>query len=190
MSTTRHWTERSVEDFAYGVASDYFDLIRDEMDKQGCSKAKLARMAKLSKGRITQIFQNPGNIEMITITKIARALKLKLALFPYRDSSDPRNERGPINSEVFRLCWEQADSPVDMWAIREKVATPSTTLDTHALIERFAFSLQAIAKSLSTESGAAGALLNDPISVRRKESTLAGMRNTSRIAPLREVQNA
>ncbi len=118
MTTVRHWTERSIEDFAYSVAADFIDLLAEEMDRLGWSKAKLAKAAKVSKGRITQIFKNPSNLEIITMAKIARALKMKMAAFPYRDLSDPGNERGPINSEVFRLCWENAKRPADLWELR------------------------------------------------------------------------
>jgi len=142
MTNTRHWTERSIEDFAYSVASDFIDLLREEMDRLGWSKSRLAKAANVSKGRITQIFQNPGNIEMITMAKVARALKMKMAVFPYKDLDDPNNERGPINSEVFRLCWEKADRPADMWAFEAKqTAQTSAALDAAALYDNIAFGL-------------------------------------------------
>lgn len=151
MSQTRHWTDRSVEDFAYSVASDFIDLLREEMDRLGWSKSRLAKAAKVSKGRITQIFQNPSNLEMITMAKVAKALRMKLTVFPYRDLDDPNNERGPINSEVFRLCWEKAKRPADMWAFEaQHPATPSVVLDAARLNDNLAFQWDVYLRSSGT----------------------------------------
>ena len=143
MINTAHWTERSVEDFAYSVASDFVELLREKMDKLGWSNTRLAKAASVSKGRVSQIFKDPGNLEIVTMAKFARALRMKMAAFPYEDIDDPNNERGPINSEIFRICWENSKRPADMWAIKQ-MAVPQTTansLDLKALLSNLEWGL-------------------------------------------------
>jgi len=45
-----------------------------------------------------------------TIVKYARAIGKKVALVLY-DDSDHANSSGPINSEIFRRCWERVGKP-------------------------------------------------------------------------------
>lgn len=110
MSTTSHWTERSVEDFLYRIAADFVDQLQLVMNEIPLSQSDLAKRLGISSGRVSQIFNNPGNLTLRKVIQYARALGLKVAVVAY-DDNDPKNEHGPINSDVFRLCWQNAGSP-------------------------------------------------------------------------------
>ncbi len=43
---------------------------------------------------------------------------LFVSVVAYDDGDEP-NGNGPINAEIFRLCWEKANKPADMWTFRE-----------------------------------------------------------------------
>lgn len=120
MNNTAHWTERSTEDFLYSIASDFVEQLQSKMKAlDNMTRAKLAKAAGISKGRISQIFNDPCNISLETIIKLARALGLKVSLMAYEDAGDPNNERGPVNADVFRILWEKAGRPFDMWDIQQ-----------------------------------------------------------------------
>lgn len=115
---TAHWTESSPQKFAYRIASDFIEQIREVMKIKGWSQNKFAKKLNLTPGRVSQILNNPGNLTLETMVQWARALKLKVSVVAY-DDNDGSNERGPINAEVFRLCWEHLRKPTDMWSLTE-----------------------------------------------------------------------
>src|SRR5215475_9077287 len=110
MTTTTHWTERSIDDFLYKVAADFVGQLELVMLSRPITQADLAKRLNLSPGRVSQIFNNPGNLTLKQVIRYARGLGLKVAVVAY-DDNDHANERGPINSEIFRRCWENAGSP-------------------------------------------------------------------------------
>lgn len=116
---TIHWTEQSIKDFAFRIAADFIVQLEDMMEVAPMSKKELANTLGVTKGRISQIFNNPGNLSLETIVEYSRALNMKVAIVAYNDN-DPGNDNGPINSDIFRICWEKANKPRDFWAF-EKV---------------------------------------------------------------------
>lgn len=119
MSHAIHWTERSTEDFLYSIASDFVEQLQSKMKEiPNMTRAKLAKLAGISKGRISQIFNDPGNVSLDTAIRLARALGLGVSLLTYENTADPNNERGPVNADVFRICWERAGHPFDMWDVQ------------------------------------------------------------------------
>ncbi|MFH0958236.1 MAG: helix-turn-helix transcriptional regulator [Pseudomonadota bacterium] len=125
----KHWTERSVDDFLYRIAADFVAQLETKIHSESLNKADLAQKLGISKGRVSQILNNPGNLSLKTIIKFARALGMKIAIVAY-DDKDHENERGPINSEIFRICWENSGKPADFWALEESqcVATSTATV--------------------------------------------------------------
>jgi transcriptional regulator with XRE-family HTH domain len=127
-NVTIHWTERSVNDFLYRIASDFVTQLKQRIQSETVSKAKLAEKLGVSKGRVSQILNNPGNLTLKMIIKCARALGMKVAIVAY-DDGDQTNERGPINSEIFRVCWENSGKPIDFWSIaKPQYAVANTAL--------------------------------------------------------------
>lgn len=115
---TAHWTEESPQKFAYRIASDFVEQVRVAMKAKGWSQNKFAKKLGLTPGRVSQILNNPGNLTLETMALWARKLNGKVVVSYYEDG-DTRNQRGPINGEVFRLCWAKAGKPIYAWTVKE-----------------------------------------------------------------------
>ncbi len=122
---TKHWTEREVDDFLYRIASDFVRQIYKLLGTTETSQALLAKNLGVSQGRISQVLNNPGNLTLRQIIRYARALGRKVSIVAY-DDSDPDNLNGPINADIFAICWEQAGKPVDFFALRDSEAESAT----------------------------------------------------------------
>jgi transcriptional regulator with XRE-family HTH domain len=116
----RHWTYESLADFRFSVASDFVAQIQNELEVKCLSQSQLAEKIGVSEGRISQIFNNPGNLTLNTMVQCARSLELKLTVLAY-DDGDKDYLRGPISSEVFRTCWEAVGKPLDNWEVKDSI---------------------------------------------------------------------
>jgi transcriptional regulator with XRE-family HTH domain len=126
---TTHWTEKSIDDFLYRIASDFVMQLEERIQSEPLSKVKLAENLGVSKGRVSQILNNPGNLTLKMIIKCARALGMKVAVVAY-DDGDQTNQQGPINSVIFRSCWENSGKPLDFWSMtRPQYAIANTDLE-------------------------------------------------------------
>lgn len=138
MVNVTHWTERSTKDFLYSIASDFIEQLQEQMERIPMKQSELAKLAKVSKGYVSKMFKNPGNLSLETIVKFARIVGMKVSIVGYVDINDPANSRGPISAEVFRRTWENANRPSDMWSIKEKTAvTTANTLNVNDLLKNF-----------------------------------------------------
>ncbi len=99
------------------------------MKAKKLSQNKFAKKLGLTPGRVSQILNNPGNLTLETMALWARKLGGKVEVSYYEDG-DTRNQRGPINGEVFRLCWERAGRPIYM---REVESLPQVAATNVAL---------------------------------------------------------
>ena len=97
-----HWTNRSSKDFLFRIAADFVSQLEDKMESASMSQDELAQRLGVTKGRVSQILNNPGNITLAKVIEYARTLEMKVSIVAYEDD-DPRNERGPINSAVFNV---------------------------------------------------------------------------------------
>ena len=116
--TSVHWTAESTKAFRYRVVSDFVLQIEKRMDQLGWTHKKLADALGVSKGRVSQILNNPGNMTLDLMIRCARALNLKVAAIAY-DDGDQDNQRGPVSAEVFRISWEKLNKPLDVWSVQE-----------------------------------------------------------------------
>lgn len=122
-----HWTERSIKDYLFKVAADFITQLEEKMKLLGITQGNLAKRLSVSKGRISQIVNNPGNISLLTIIEYARTLGMKVAIVAY-DDNDPKNKKGPINSEIFKICWEKYGKPHDFWAVQDRNKSADTNM--------------------------------------------------------------
>lgn len=122
-----HWTERSIEDYRFRIVADFISQIEEKMNSETTSQDELATILGVTKGRVSQMLNNPGNITFNNIVKLSRALKMKVSLVAYEDD-DPRNTKGPINSDIFKICWERQGKPNNFWSLKE-VDQPMKTAD-------------------------------------------------------------
>jgi transcriptional regulator with XRE-family HTH domain len=137
-----HWTEESVDDFVHRLSFDFITQLAKRLDASPSTRAQLAERLGVSKGRISQILNNPGNLTLKRAVAYARALGLKVSVVAY-DDQDPDNRKGPISSEIFSLCWQKAGRPADFQTV-ENIASfgsMATTNDNFVLPERKGFVL-------------------------------------------------
>src|SRR5690349_17560678 len=99
MPKTNHWTDTD-EKFQFRIAMDFIGQIEKKMESGGITQKRLAKRLGVSFGRISQVLNNPGNLNLKSIVKTARGLGMKVAIVAY-DDLDPTNNFGPINSEIF-----------------------------------------------------------------------------------------
>ena len=86
------------------------------------SQDELAKRLGVTKGRVSQLINHPGNISLAKMIEYAKALGMKVSIVAYEDN-DSENKKGPIDSEIFRICWEQLGKPRDFWAMQDIVTT-------------------------------------------------------------------
>jgi transcriptional regulator with XRE-family HTH domain len=113
-----HWTERSARDYIFAIGADFVSQLEDKMEDEGISQNALSERLGITKGRVSQVFNRPGNITLGNIVKYARALGIKASIVAY-DDGDIENKKGPINSKVFQACWEQCRKPHDFWDLEQ-----------------------------------------------------------------------
>lgn len=123
-----HWTERSIKDYIFRIAADFIVQLEDKMESSPLTQDALAKKLGVSKGRVSQVFNNPGNISVKTMVEYCRVLNMKVAIVAYEDN-DPENKKGPINSEIFKICWEKSGKPRDFWAFQEVSEAIKQTLN-------------------------------------------------------------
>src|SRR5262249_13651818 len=116
MAEALHWTEKSISEFVNRISFDFITQLAKKMESLPLKQGEFARKLGLTSGRISQIFNNPGNLTLNKIVKYARALGMKVAVVAY-DDDDHDNKQGPISSEIFTACWQGAGKPKDFWEL-------------------------------------------------------------------------
>ena len=109
-----HWTERSIKDFRFRIVADFIAQLEKKIESLPITQNEIAKRLGVTKERVSQILNEPGNITLDNIVKYARALGMKVSIIAY-DDGDSKNKKGPVNSEVFQICWEQLGKPQDFW---------------------------------------------------------------------------
>jgi len=118
---TPHWTSESLEAFIHRITFDFVTKVAKYLETKPLTQADLAKKLSISEGAVSQVLNTPRNLTLKTVVKYARAVGLKIALVAY-DDGDPENKRGPINSEIFTACWENAGSPSDFRSLSPMTA--------------------------------------------------------------------
>lgn len=113
-----HWTASSIKDYIFRIAADLIVQLDNKMEALPLSQDALAKKIGVTKGAVSQMFNDPGNITLRRIVKYSKALNMKVAIVAYEDD-DPDNKKGPINSEIFRICWEKSGKPREFWDFQE-----------------------------------------------------------------------
>lgn len=121
-SDARHWTSEDPRKFQFAVAFDFVAELQRHMEETGLPQNVLAERAGLSESRISQVINNPGNLTLLSIVKLAKAAGLKISVVSY-DDGDEQHARGPIGSPVFRECWVRCGSPKTSWDLDEEGTT-------------------------------------------------------------------
>lgn len=111
------WGNRNTRDFLYQISLDFAAQLQGLMGRI-VNRAELAKKLAVSKGRVSQVLNNPGNLTMLKVVQYTRALGYKVAIVVY-DDGDPANEYGPIVPQIFEKCWQVAGRPRDFIALRQ-----------------------------------------------------------------------
>lgn len=116
MDQLKHWTADSTEQFVYRISSDFVGQLEMKLEKDKISRNRLAKTLRVTKGRVSQVLNDPGNLTVKLAVEYAHAAGMKAALIAY-DDHDPENFAGPINAAVFTTCWDMAGRPKDLFSV-------------------------------------------------------------------------
>ena len=116
MEQLRHWTANSTLDFVHRITSDFVAQLETRIEERGIEKKEIASELNVSPGRVSQVFNNPGNMTIARTVEYAGTLGMKVALIAY-DDGDPENNLGPISAEVFSKCWQRIGEPRDLFCL-------------------------------------------------------------------------
>jgi transcriptional regulator with XRE-family HTH domain len=114
----QHWTAHSTQDYLSRIIFDFLGQLEKRLESIPMSQRDLSRKLGVTEGAVSQTFNNIGGLNLRKAVNYAQAVGLKIAILAYNDD-DPNNERGPINSEIFELCWEKQGKPIDFFALNE-----------------------------------------------------------------------
>jgi len=117
-----HWTAQSIKEYLFRIASDFIAQLENKMESLSISQGELAKKMGVTKGAVSLWINHPGNVKLGKMIEYAKALGMKVSVVAYEDD-DPENKKGPIDAEIFRICWEQLGKPRDFWAVQNIVAT-------------------------------------------------------------------
>lgn len=109
MSENKHWTSRDNDSFKFAVLADFIDQVKDKLEKDGISIATFFK--KLHDPHYIALnFDNPDGLSVLNMADIIQALNLKMTILVY-DDGDTENKTGPVNSEMFKTCWDLQGKP-------------------------------------------------------------------------------
>jgi predicted XRE-type DNA-binding protein len=123
MENVSHWTSRSIDDFAYRIASDFVAQIEAKLENDGMERAEFAKAIGVTPGRVSQVLNTPTYFNLRSMVSYAKAAGMKVAIIAY-DDADPKNKLGPINAQVFASCWQKAGRPKDLFELGKTVTRP------------------------------------------------------------------
>lgn len=116
MAEHTHWTERSTADFLFKIGADFVRQIEKVIGAKTQSRSQIAETLGVSKGRVSQVLNNPGNLTLKKMIEYGRAMGKKISVVAY-DDRDPGS--APVSGELFIACWERAGKPRDFFDLSE-----------------------------------------------------------------------
>jgi len=126
-----HWTAASDDAFLHRITFDFLTQLEKKMESTPISQAELAEKLDVTESAVSRVLNNPENLTLRTIVRYARAVGVKVGLVAY-DDDDPEDFYGPVNSEIFSMCWKKAGRPHDYWELANNFQVISvTTISVH-----------------------------------------------------------
>jgi len=117
-----HWGNRSLKDYLFQVSSQVVTQVLEIMELEQIGRSKFAKRLGVSKGRVSQILNHPGNLSLESIVRYARRLDRKVAIVLY-DDGDPRNKKGSVLPQIFVASWKQSGEPRNFFELNDPRAT-------------------------------------------------------------------
>lgn len=115
------WGIRNVEDYLFQVSSQFVTQLIEIMESEGITRSRLAKQLGVTKGRVSQILNRPGNQELKNIVEWTYRLNRKVAIVVY-DDGDRRHKKVPIPPQVFVESWKRNHQPRDFFALKNSRA--------------------------------------------------------------------
>jgi len=126
-----HWTAASDDAFLHRITFDFLTQLEKKMESEPLSQAELAEKLGVTESAVSRVLNNPQNLTLKTIVKYARAVGVKVSLVAYEDD-DHENLFGPVNSEIFSVCWQRCGQPHDFWSLESNYQSiVTTTISVH-----------------------------------------------------------
>jgi transcriptional regulator with XRE-family HTH domain len=113
-----HWTFESEVNLRTRIASDFLAQIEEKIAEKDWTHAEIAEALGVTEGRISQVFNNPGNLTLKTMMKMAEAVVLLVSVVAY-NLGEKAQETGPVASGVFDACWKKLKKPMTHWDLEE-----------------------------------------------------------------------
>ncbi len=121
--TNKSWVENSVENLKYFIGADFVDQLEAKLGHHGLTQRTFAEKLGVTEGRVSQIFNNPGNLTLDTMVSWGQIVGMKTSVILYGESVD-EHLRGPLSGQIFYDCWKLMGSPrINML---EGVANPAS----------------------------------------------------------------
>jgi DNA-binding phage protein len=110
----KHWTDEKEEYLQERIAQDFLAQIEDRLSEKKWGHVDLAKALGITEGRISQVFNDPGNLTLKTMVRMAKAVGLMVSVVAYNMKGKER-EAGPVVSWMFESCWEKLGEPMAIW---------------------------------------------------------------------------
>lgn len=114
----RHWTTGNESAFQYALAFSYVTQIQDALDEEKISRKEFADVVGVSESRMSQLMNSPGNLTLATMVRLALNIGRKVSVVLY-DDGDSSNALGPVDAELFTVCWSREGRPRDFASVGE-----------------------------------------------------------------------
>jgi len=98
-----------IEVFAHIVSQDLVSQINRHVEASVHTRSQISEFMEVTKARVSQILNSPGNMTIRTMVRVVRVLGLKVTVLVYEDTSI----EGPLDPAVFLACWEKCGKPTD-----------------------------------------------------------------------------
>lgn len=112
----RSWVETSIENLKYFIGADFVDQLEARLAVEGLTQKTFADKLGVTQGRVSQIFNNPGNLTLDTMVSWGHAVGMKTGVVLYGGSSEEAM-KGPLSGEIFISCWKELGEPRAMFDI-------------------------------------------------------------------------
>jgi len=113
-----HWAFEDDASLQARIASDFLSQIEAIVAEKDWSHADLAKALDVSEGRVSQVFNNPGNLTLRSMTKFANAVNMLVSVVAYK-LTDELRRAGPVGSDVFEACWSKLGRPLTHWDLEQ-----------------------------------------------------------------------
>jgi len=116
--------EPSANQKAWGIINDFYHLILSRMEKEGISKADLAKRLGRTRSAISQMFNKNPNLTIKKMVEIADSVGLDLSIIP----AELKKEIGKVQEKYVFVFGDPAGYKQDQFPQNDTTIFPYGTL--------------------------------------------------------------